>query len=105
MKTNQNQLDCFTSLKLVETDSADTLHDIKISPIHFLFLTLSSPVPLSLTPSAVLSAHKQKLNLLLMIALLAKRGSIRSRRPATTTGQISWREEKTPASEKQWEKI
>lgn len=52
---------------------------------------------LSLTPllhspkSNMLSVHKHKLNLLLMIVLLTRRGSIHSRRPATTTGQISWR--------------
>lgn len=51
-----------------------------------------SPPPPAFTPSDVLSVHKHKLNLLLMIALLTRRGSIHSHRPATTTGQISWRE-------------
>lgn len=52
---------------------------------------LPSPPP-PFTPSNVLSVHKHKLNLLLMIALLTRWGSIHSHRPTTTTGQISWRE-------------
>ena len=52
-------------------------------------LPLPPSPPTPLTPAHVLSVHKHKLNLLLMIALLARRGSIHSRRPATTTGEIS----------------
>ena len=74
------------------------LRQIQLTRIKILNLTISvrlslAPLlPPAFTPSSVLSVHKHKLNLLLMIALLTRRGSIHSRRPATTTGQISWRE-------------
>lgn len=74
-------------------------------------LSLAPLLPPAFTPSSVLSVHKHKLNLLLMIALLTRRGSIHSRRPATTTGQISWRENKKnktvrkPVMERHWERI
>lgn len=85
----EKQYECFPSLKLAETDSADTHQNIE-SHHQRPSLPCSSPPPPPFTPSNVLSVHKHKLNLLLMIALLTRRGSIHSRRPATTTGQISW---------------
>lgn len=92
------QCECFPSLKLVETDSADTHQNIE-SHHQRPSLPRSSPPP-PFTPSNVLSVHKHKLNLLLMIAILTRRGSIHSRRPATTTGQISWREGGRKSTEK-----
>ncbi len=104
----KKQCECSPSLKLVETDSADTHQNIE-SHHQRPPLPRSSPPP-PFTPSNVLSVHKHKLNLLLMIALLTRRGSIHSRRPATTTGQISWREGgeitlRKPEMKSQWERI
>lgn len=89
--------ECFHSPKLVETDAADSHQNIESHhqrppPPR---CRAPSPAPPSSPhpPSNVLSVHQHKLNLLLMIALLTRRGSIHSRRPATATGQISWREE------------
>ena len=99
------------------------LRQIQPTRIKILNLTISvrpslAPLlPAAFTPSSVLSVHKHKLNLLLMIALLTRRGSIHSRRPATTTGQISWRERvrtkknkknktvRKPVMERHWERI
>lgn len=85
----KKQYECFPSLKLVETDSADSHQNIE-SHHQRPSLPRSSP-PSPFTPSNALSVHEHKLNLLLMIALLTRRGFIHSRRPPTTTGQISWR--------------
>lgn len=77
----------------------------RISPaasLSTLLLSSSSTSP----PTNEQSVHKHKLNLPLMIALLARRGSVHSRRHATTSGQISWGEEtlREPEMERQWEK-
>ena len=95
MTLKKEQYECFLSLKLAETDSADTHQNIESHRQRRSLSPRSSPPPPPpppCTPSNALSVHKHKLNLLLMIALLTRRGSIHSRRPATTTGQISWRE-------------
>lgn len=104
----EEQYEGFPSHKLVEADSADMHRSIEYDHCRPSLLQSSSPprpALLPLTPSNVLSVHKHKLNLLLMIALLTRRGSIHSRRPATTTGQISWRERGQPEMGTQWERI
>lgn len=73
------------------------LRQIQLTRIKILNLSISvlhrrvPPHPPLLT-AAVPSAHKHKLNLPLMIALLTRRASICSRRPAAAPRQISWRD-------------
>lgn len=104
----KQQYECFPSLKLVETDSANTHQNIEYYHQPHSLPRSSPPSPF--TQSNALSVHKHKLNLLLMIALLTRRGSIHSRKPATTIGQISRRERgeqtlRKPEMERQQERI
>ena len=82
---------CFPPSKLVKTDSADMYQRYLITTNVCLSITPSPPPPPTFTQSSGLSVHQHKLNLLLMIVLLTRRGSIHSCRPATT-GLISWSE-------------